>query len=73
LYFRDHVAVGGTDLIDTVAHSTSTYWNSSNTPTFASAKSYVPEIPWNDSYKRAYGTTTGWDLQPASEAPTHSA
>ena len=28
---------------------TSTYWNASNTPVFASAKSYIPEIPWNDS------------------------
>ena len=27
----------------------STYWNSTNTSTFGSAMSYVPEIPWNDS------------------------
>ena len=44
-----NVAVGGTDFGDTYAHSNSTYWNSTNTSTFASAKSYIPEIPWNDS------------------------
>ena len=43
------VAVGGTDFGDTFAGTNSTYWNSSNSSTFASARSYVPEIPWNDS------------------------
>jgi hypothetical protein len=44
-----NVAVGGTDFGDTFAGGNSTYWNSSNTATFGSAKSYIPEIPWNDS------------------------
>ena len=44
-----NVAVGGTDFGDTYARTSSTYWNSTNTATFASAKSYIPEIPWNDS------------------------
>ena len=44
-----NVAVGGTDFGDTFAGANSTYWNSSNTPIFGSAKSYIPEIPWNDS------------------------
>ena len=44
-----NVAVGGTDFGDTFAGTTSTYWNTTNTSTFGSAKSYVPEIPWNDS------------------------
>lgn len=44
-----NVSVGGTDFGDTYAKTTSTYWNSTNTTTFGSAKSYVPEIPWNDS------------------------
>ena len=44
-----NVAVGGTDFGDTFAGSNSTYWNTTNTPTFESAKSYIPEIPWNDS------------------------
>jgi len=44
-----NVAVGGTDFGDTYAGSTSTYWNATNTATYGSAKSYVPEIPWNSS------------------------
>lgn len=51
-----NVSVGGTDFEDTYnatkgspAIPVSTYWNSTNTPTDGSAKSYVPEIPWNDS------------------------
>ena len=43
------VAVGGTDFSDTSSNTNSTYWNSGNTPTYASARSYVPEIPWNAS------------------------
>ncbi len=44
-----NVAVGGTDFGDTYAGTNSTYWNPTNTTTFGSAKSYIPEIPWNDS------------------------
>ena len=44
-----NVAVGGTDFGDSYAGSNSTYWNSTNTSTYGSAKSYIPEIPWNDS------------------------
>ncbi len=44
-----NVAVGGTDFGDTYAGTTSTYWNTTNTAAFGSAKSYIPEIPWNDS------------------------
>jgi hypothetical protein len=44
-----NVAVGGTDFGDTYAGTTSIYWNSSNTSIFGSAKSYIPEIPWNDT------------------------
>ncbi len=67
-----NVAVGGTDFADSYnnAHSgpaLSTYWNASNTTTESSAKSYIPEIPWNDScagkllyttegYTAAYGS-----------------
>ena len=43
------VAVGGTDFADTFFGQNSTYWNTSNDQFFASAKSYIPEIPWNDS------------------------
>jgi hypothetical protein len=44
-----NVAVGGTDFGDTYARTTAAYWNFANAPSFGSAKSYVPEIPWNDS------------------------
>jgi subtilase family serine protease len=47
-----NVAVGGTDFDQ--ANRISTYWNTVPTldsikPTPASAKSYIPEIPWNDT------------------------
>jgi subtilase family serine protease len=61
-----NVAVGGTDFEDTwnlkeaaspnnVALST--YWSSTNRLTEGSAKSYIPEIPWNQSCA-SYLTTT---------------
>lgn len=43
------VAVGGTDFTDTVLNQNATYWNSTNGPFFGSAKSYIPEMPWDDS------------------------
>jgi pseudomonalisin len=47
-----NVAVGGTQFQDT--SSPSTYWNSTNTSTYTSAKSYIPEKVWNES-----GTISG--------------
>ena len=44
-----NVAVGGTDFGDSLAGTNSAYWSASNSTTFASALTYVPEIPWNDS------------------------
>ncbi len=44
-----NVAVGGTDFEDVYFGQTNTYWNTTNTFAFASAKSYVPEIAWNGS------------------------
>ena len=44
-----NVAVGGTDFGDTYAGTNSTYWNATNSTTYESAKSYIPEIPWNNS------------------------
>ncbi len=63
-----NVAVGGTDFGDTSAGTTATYWNATNGTTYGSAKSYIPEIPWNDScassllaaaagYSTTYGTS----------------
>src|SRR5216683_839955 len=65
----NNVAVGGADFSDTYSGTNLTYWNSTNTPTFGSAISYVPEIPWNDScagqlisnylgYSPTYGSTS---------------
>jgi subtilase family serine protease len=45
----NNVSVGGTDFADTFLGATSTYWNATNGVFFNSAKSYIPEIPWNDS------------------------
>jgi subtilase family serine protease len=42
-------ASGGTDFADTANGTNSTYWSTSNTATGRSAKSYIPEIPWNNS------------------------
>lgn len=40
--------VGGTQLSADVANP-GTYWNSSNTAAHASARSYIPEVVWNES------------------------
>ena len=62
-----NVAVGGTDFGDVYLGSSGTYWNATNTSTYGSAVSYIPEVPWNDScagtllasyfgYSTPYGT-----------------
>jgi subtilase family serine protease len=52
-----NVAVGGTDFGDTFAGTNASYWNTKNTTTFGSAKSYINEIPWNDSCASVLITT----------------
>jgi hypothetical protein len=63
-----NVAVGGTDFSDTFSGTTGVYWSNTNSPTWGSALSYIPEIPWNDScaslliaefegYSATYGTS----------------
>jgi len=61
-----NVAVGGTDFGDNYAGTTGSYWSATNSATYASALSYVPEIPWNDSCASSliaaaegYGTSYG--------------
>jgi subtilase family serine protease len=44
-----NISVGGTDFGDSYAGTSSSYWNAGNTVDYGSAKSYIPEIPWNDS------------------------
>ena len=47
-----NVAVGGTDFSDSFSGTSATYWAPSNGPTYGSALSYVPEIPWNRFLRR---------------------
>jgi hypothetical protein len=63
--------VGGTDFEDLYnalegGLPQSTYWSATNSPTFGSALSYIPEIPWNDScasyllyHSKGFGTPYG--------------
>ena len=44
-----NVAVGGTDFGDSYAGTNVQYWKATNNSIYGSAKSYIPEIPWNDS------------------------
>ena len=44
-----NVAVGGTDFEDTYFMNNGLYWNGRNSRTYGSARSYIPEIPWNSS------------------------
>ncbi|HTQ58219.1 MAG TPA: protease pro-enzyme activation domain-containing protein [Bryobacteraceae bacterium] len=61
-----NVAVGGTDFADTYLGTNDTYWSTTNTASFGSALSYIPEMPWNNScgssiladawgYSKSYG------------------
>ena len=61
------VSVGGLDFADTYLKQNSSYWNAANNIWYGSAKSYIPEQPWNDScagtliaeyfdYSQTYGT-----------------
>jgi hypothetical protein len=74
-----NVAVGGTDFGDTYAGTDSTYWSNTNSSTYESALSYIPEIPWNDScgslliaktdgYSQTYGSSGFCN---SSEAPDY--
>lgn len=52
------VAVGGTDFGDTYLQKNIVYWTAGNTKTFGSARSYIMEIPWNDSCASTLIATT---------------
>lgn len=69
-----NVAVGGTDFDDQA--NPSTYW-STTSGTVNSAKSYIPEVPWNDSCANGGATsgcttvsTTGQDLVAGGGGPS---
>jgi hypothetical protein len=73
-----NTAVGGTDFDDVNAFST--YWNSTNASSSqASAKSYIPEVPWNNSCANAGVTgcasvttpdSDGFDVQAGAGGPS---
>jgi subtilase family serine protease len=49
-----NVAVGGTDFLDSYLNQIANYWSQSNRSTtnylnWSSARSYIPELPWNSS------------------------
>lgn len=44
-----NMTIGGTDFHDGALKTVSQYWNVNNGNGFSSAKSYIPEIPWNNS------------------------
>jgi subtilase family serine protease len=61
-----NVAVGGTDFSDTFAGTNALYWGPSTGAPWGTAKSYVPEMAWNDTcasdqtvaffgYEKSYG------------------
>jgi len=58
-----NVAVGGTDFRDTFDGTNGAYWTGNTGAPWSTAKSYVPEMPWNDTCANAmiasyYGGTT---------------
>ena len=57
-----NVAVGGTDFSDGASRSESVYWNSTNAAgTNASARSYVPEMTWNETCASPFiSSFLGW-------------
>ncbi len=60
-----NVAAGGTDFSTGVDGTGATYWNKTNTLTYGSAISYIPEITWNGSCASAllanyFGFSTGY-------------
>ncbi|MGH9745279.1 MAG: S53 family peptidase [Candidatus Acidiferrales bacterium] len=87
-----NTAVGGTDYGDLYAcllagncgvvngsSYNTTYWNATNTATFGSAKSYIDEVPWNDScasqliatllgHALTYGTTGACNTSPGNSS-----
>jgi subtilase family serine protease len=44
-----NVAVGGTDFRDTFDGTNATYWKANAGAPWSTAKSYVPEMPWDDT------------------------
>jgi trimeric autotransporter adhesin len=43
-----NIAAGGTDFSDVFSGTAAQYWSATNSATLQSAKSYIPETPWNE-------------------------
>ncbi len=72
-----NLAAGGTDFADTYLQETSKFWSSANSASDASAKSYIPEIPWDDSCANSLitkflGYTTPYGSKGACNSPLGS-
>jgi subtilase family serine protease len=62
-----NTAAGGTDYSDWVDGTLNTYWNLKNGPGMESAKSYIPEMTWNESCAGSvlygfYGYNSGYSF-----------
>ena len=69
-----NVAVGGTDFADSYLGKNSLYWTAGNTAADGSAKSYIPEIPWNNSCASVLiSTTLGYSTPYGSSGACNSA
>ena len=44
-----NVSVGGTDFADTLTGTNGTYWNADAGAPWSTARSYIPEVAWNDN------------------------
>jgi subtilase family serine protease len=63
-----NTSVGGTDFADTYLGTVNNYWNSSNASNFSSAKSYIPEIPWNNTCASQLFATSFYNAGNVTEA-----
>ncbi len=54
-----NTTVGGTDFLDAYQNKIGLYWRASNVARYSSAKSYIPEIPWDNSCAGAIITSYG--------------
>ncbi len=55
-----NTTVGGTDFLDSFRGTNSRYWTQTNGSHFGSARSYIPETPWDNSCAGALITKYGY-------------
>jgi len=69
-----NVAVGGTDFSDTFTRTNADYWRPSTGAPWGTAKSYVPEMAWNDTCASdqtiaAFGFSTNYGVNGFCNSP----